>query len=94
MFPMGYRRLWGFGWYLGLAVLLVAGTGANGQNRGSGASWLTAAVTHDGYANDVGHYLAGLAVAPNSPLAQFEDNAAWATHQHDLDEAWGQMENE
>jgi hypothetical protein len=43
-------------------------------------------------ANDVARFLAGLEVAPDSPLAPLTNDAAWRQHARSLDTAWAKLE--
>jgi hypothetical protein len=42
--------------------------------------------------NDVARFLAGLAPAPDSPLAALTRDSAWQYHAHALDQAWSRLE--
>jgi hypothetical protein len=48
----------------------------------------------DRYADDVGRFLAGMPVPPDSPLAKLQENPAWAKHRDESDSAWTKVVDE
>ncbi|MGA3327907.1 MAG: hypothetical protein ABSF45_25890 [Terriglobia bacterium] len=58
------------------------------QNEKPPVNRLLEPIPQDRYPDDIGRFLAGLPAQSGSPLAGFQDNAAWVTHQQELDSAW------
>ena len=75
-----------------LAVLTISCThSVKAQAPAPSADRLRATVPADGYADDVGRFLAALPARPDSPFAKYQDQKAWTTHRHDLDTAWARL---
>src|ERR1039458_9540959 len=76
------------------ALMLSCGHASRMQNEILPVDRLVEHIPHDRYADDAGRFLAGLPARSDSSLARFQDNPAWARHQHELDDAWTRLEGE
>ena len=95
LFLFGSRHLWIQRLCLcSVALMLSCGYSLDTRNEKPPVDRLLDPVPYDRYADDVGRFLAGLPAQSDSPLARFQDNAAWARHRHELDCAWTRLEGE
>ena len=93
MFRFGRRSPWVKWLCLYSAALMLACSYAWGaQNDNSNR--LLEPVPVDRYADDVGRFLAGMPVPPDSPLAKLQENPAWAKHRDESDSAWTKVVDE
>lgn len=78
-----------------LAVLTISCThSVIAQSPTPSGDRLRQHVAADRYPDDVGRFLAGLPARAGSPFVKYQDQAAWTTHQHDLDSAWDKMKTD
>ena len=77
-----------------IALVLFCNCASDLRNEKAAVDRLLEPVPHDRYADEVGRFLAGLPARTDSPLARFQDSAAWARHRHELDGAWSRDEGE
>ncbi len=71
-----------------VALTLSCGSASEKQKEKLPSDRLLERLPHDRYADDVGRFLAGLPVGPDSPLANLQDHPAWARYREELDRVW------